>query len=73
MNADFNNLDLNCSFGLAAQLSFDYMLDEKWWVNTSIHCIKLGSEANFVLNGAAGRIRECIVPLSIQLLLFEVL
>ena len=64
MNADFNNLDLNCSFGLAAQLSFDYILDKKWWVKTSVRWIELGSKASFDLNGTVGRIRVRIILLS---------
>jgi|TARA_B110000908_G_C10203459_1_gene426485 outer membrane protein len=61
-SAGFSNLDLDSSFGLAAQVGFDYMLDEKWLVNASLRWIDINTEASFDLNGAAGNVDVSIDP-----------
>ena len=50
------DLSLDNSFGLAAQLGVDYLVDENWFVNGSVRYIDIDTEANFKLNGAEGRI-----------------
>jgi outer membrane protein len=54
--AGLDDLSLDNSFGLAAQLGMDYMVDDNWFVNGSIRWIDIDTEANLTLNGAAGRI-----------------
>lgn len=48
------DLSLDNSFGLAAQLGVDYMLNDKWFLNGSVRWIDIDSEASFNLNGTAG-------------------
>ncbi|MFT6085037.1 MAG: outer membrane protein [Glaciecola sp.] len=52
------DLSLDNSFGLAAQVGADYMLDEKWFVNASIRWIDIDTEASFNLNGTQGSIES---------------
>jgi outer membrane protein len=52
------DLSLDNSFGLAAQLGADYMVDEEWFVNASIRWIDIDTEASFNLNGAQGSIES---------------
>jgi outer membrane protein len=62
-DAGFSNLDLDSSFGLAAQVGFDYMLDDKWLINGSVRWMDINTEASFDLNGAAGSVDVSIDPL----------
>lgn len=62
-SAGFSNLDLDNSFGLAAQVGVDYMLNEKWLINASVRWIDIDTEASFDLNGAAGSVDVDIDPL----------
>jgi outer membrane protein len=55
-DAGFSHLDLDSSFGLAAQVGFDYMLDDKWLINGSVRWIDIDTEASFDLNGSAGSV-----------------
>jgi outer membrane protein len=48
----FSDLDLDASFGWAAQAGFDYMLDEKWFINASVRYIDISTDATFTLNNA---------------------
>jgi outer membrane protein len=50
------DLSLDNSLGLAAQLGIDYFVDDNWFVNGSIRYIDIDTEARFKLNGAEGRI-----------------
>lgn len=43
----FNNLELDGSFGLSAQIGADYILDDKWHINASARYIDINTEANF--------------------------
>lgn len=43
----FNNLRLDESFGIAAQIGMDYKLDEHWLVNASVRYIDIDTEAKF--------------------------
>lgn len=53
----FNDLDLDGSFGLSAQVGADYQLNNKWQVNASVRYIDINTEANFKIgdsiNGSA--------------------
>jgi outer membrane protein len=62
-DAGFSNLDLDSSLGLAAQVGFDYMLDDKWLINGSVRWMDIDTEASFDLNGAAGSVDVSIDPL----------
>ena len=61
-SAGFSDLDLDSSLGLAAQVGFDYMLDDKWLVNASVRWIDIDTEASFDLNGSAGSVDVSIDP-----------
>jgi outer membrane protein len=54
--AGLDDLSLDNSFGLAAQVGADYMLNEKWFVNASVRWIDIDTEASFNLNGADGSV-----------------
>ncbi|QHJ12336.1 Outer membrane protein W [Paraglaciecola mesophila] len=43
----FNNLSLDESFGIAAQIGMDYKLDQHWLINASLRYIDIDTEANF--------------------------
>ncbi|MBT0587091.1 OmpW/AlkL family protein [Alteromonas oceanisediminis] len=51
-----NDLSLDNSFGLAAQIGADVMVDENWFVNASIRYIDIDTEAHFDLNGVSGSV-----------------
>lgn len=61
-SAGFSELDLDNSFGLAAQVGFDYMLNDKWLVNASVRKVDIDTEASFVLNGSPGNVNVSIDP-----------
>lgn len=61
-NAGFSDLELDSSFGLSAQIGFDYMLDNNWLVNASVRWIDIDTEASFDLNGSAGSVDVSIDP-----------
>lgn len=48
----FNNLELDGSFGLSAQIGADYLIDDKWHINASARYIDINSEANFKIGDA---------------------
>jgi outer membrane protein len=54
--AGLTDLSLDNSFGLAAQVGADYMLNDKWFINGSIRWIDIDTEASFNLNGAEGSV-----------------
>jgi outer membrane protein len=62
-DAGFSDLELDNSLGLAAQVGFDYMLDDNWLINASVRWIDIDTEANFDLNGSAGSVDVSIDPL----------
>lgn len=45
----FNDLQLDSSFGLSAQVGVDYEFDEKWSVNFSARYIDIGTKATFMI------------------------
>lgn len=60
--AGFSDLDLDASLGLAAQIGFDYMLNEKWLINASARYIDISTTATFDLNGDRGSVDVDIDP-----------
>lgn len=51
-----NDLSLDDSFGLAAQVGVDYMLDDNWILNGSLRWIDIDTEASFNLSGTEGEV-----------------
>jgi outer membrane protein len=41
------------SFGLAAQAGFDYIVNERWFVNVDVRYIDISTDATLTVNGAA--------------------
>ena len=48
----FSDLDLDESFGLSAQIGFDYTFSDNWFFNGSVRYIDLSTDATFTLNNA---------------------
>jgi outer membrane protein len=48
----FSNLDIKDSFGVAAQIGFDYMINRNWGFNVDVKRIMMRPDATVVLNGA---------------------
>lgn len=40
------------SFGLAAQLGFDYMINERWFLNVDVRYIDISTDATLIVDGA---------------------
>ncbi|QJR81002.1 outer membrane beta-barrel protein [Alteromonas pelagimontana] len=53
-----NNLSLDNSLGLAAQVGVDYKIDSHWYVNSSVRWIDIDTEASFALNNADGNVSD---------------
>ena len=49
-----SNLDLDSSFGITAQVGFDYEVSKGIYINGSVRYIDIETEATFDINGAAG-------------------
>ncbi len=47
LNISGSDIHLESSWGLAAQLGFDYMLNQEWFINADIKYIKIDSTAKF--------------------------
>lgn len=56
--AGLENLSLDNSFGLSAQLGVDYMVNEQWFINGSVRWIDIDTEASFNLNGTPGNVNS---------------
>ncbi|TPV59276.1 outer membrane protein OmpW [Aestuariibacter sp. GS-14] len=56
--AGLSDLSLDNSFGLSAQLGFDYAIDEKWHVNASARWIDIDTSATFKVGEAKGEIKD---------------
>jgi outer membrane protein len=61
--AGFSDLSLDNSFGLSAQVGFDYVLYDQWHVNASVRWIDIDTDAEFSLNGDKGTVAVDIDPL----------
>jgi outer membrane protein len=48
----FSNLDIKDSFGVAAQIGFDYMINRNWGVNFDVKRVMMRPDASVTLNGA---------------------
>jgi outer membrane protein len=62
-DAGFSDLDLDDSFGLALQVGFDYMINDRWLFNASARWIDIDTDATFDLNGDAGQVSVDIDPM----------
>lgn len=60
--AGFDNLSLEDSWGLAAQIGFDYQLADQWHINASVRYIDISTQATFNLNGTKGKVDVDIDP-----------
>lgn len=56
--AGLTKLDLDDSFGIAAQLGADYKLTDKWHLNASVRWIDIDTSATFELSGAEGKVSD---------------
>jgi len=54
--AGLADLSLDDSFGVAAQLGADYVLNEDWFLNAAVRWIDIDTEASFNLNGTPGSV-----------------
>jgi outer membrane protein len=65
----FNELELDASFDISAQVGFDYMINKKWFVNASARYIDISTNATSTLdntdlgfNNAPGEVTVDIDP-----------
>ncbi len=59
---EFNDLSLDNSFGLSAQLGLDYILDETWSINASVRYISISTTAEFNVGASAASVDVDIDP-----------
>ncbi|MEW9797885.1 OmpW family outer membrane protein [Alteromonas sp. CYL-A6] len=52
------DLSLDNSFGLAAQVGMDYMLDKQWHINASVRWIDIDTDATFSVGDARGTVGD---------------
>lgn len=57
-DAGLGKLSLDNSFGLAAQVGMDYMLDKQWHINASVRWIDIDTEASFNVGTADGAVGD---------------
>ncbi|WP_207061853.1 OmpW family protein [Motiliproteus sp. SC1-56] len=65
----FSDLELEDSWGLAAQVGFDYQLNERWSVNGSVRYLDIDTTAEFKLGGEASKVDVDIDPFVSSLML----
>lgn len=58
----FSDLDLDSSFGLSAQVGFDYQINANWLFNASIRYIDINTEANFKVGGLTSSVKVDVDP-----------
>lgn len=58
----FQDLSLDSSFGLSAQLGFDYQIDDKWLINASARYIAIDTTATFTVADVKGSVDVDIDP-----------
>lgn len=51
-DAGFSDLELDDSFGFAAQIGADYEINNKWHINASVRYISISTDADFKVGGA---------------------
>lgn len=56
--AGLSDLSLDNSFGLAAQIGADYMIDEKWFINAAVRWIDIDTEATFSAGADRGSVNS---------------
>lgn len=61
--AGFSDLDADPSFGLSAQVGFDYNIDKEWFVNGSVRYIDISTDATFKVGDADGSVTLDIDPM----------
>lgn len=68
---DADNLDLDSSWGLSAQVGADYIIDKNWSLNASIRYIDIDTEATFTaVNGSVpGKVSVDVDPMVYSLML----
>jgi len=57
-DAGLDDLSLDNSFGLSAQLGMDYQIDKDWHINASVRYIDIDTEASFTVGGASGSVDD---------------
>lgn len=57
-SAGLNDLSLDNSFGLSAQVGMDYHMDETWHVNASVRFIDIDTDATFKVGDAEGKVGD---------------
>lgn len=60
-DAGLSDLSLDNSFGVAAQVGFDYKIDETWHVNASFRWIDIDTEASFKVGDADGAVSDIAI------------
>ena len=58
----FTDLELDNSFGLAAQVGFDFQVDDNWSINASARYIKIDTTAEFTVADVKGSVDVDIDP-----------
>lgn len=58
----FNDLSLDSSFGISAQLGLDYILNKTWSINASVRYISISTTADFNVGTAAASVDVDIDP-----------
>ncbi len=68
---DADDLDLDSSWGLSAELGADYIIDDNWSVNASVRYIDIDTDASFTAVGGSvpGKVSVDIDPIVYSLLL----
>jgi outer membrane protein len=57
-DAGMTKLSLDNSFGIAAQLGMDYMIDDSWHVNASVRWIDIDTEATFKVGSDEAYVKD---------------
>ncbi|REL25115.1 outer membrane protein OmpW [Thalassotalea euphylliae] len=70
-NLDVNDLDLDNSLGLSAQIGVDYLIDEHWSINASARYIDIDTDGSFTAVGGAvpGKVSVDIDPMVYSLMI----
>lgn len=68
---DANDLDLDSSWGLSAQIGVDYLIDDHWSINASARYIDIDTDASFTAVGGAvpGKVDVEIDPMVYSLMI----